>query len=84
MRVYKLPAQKLNLGAVAQKAMEINSKKLPVYAVDKSGVVDLFGIGKIYPGSDYVIPEHGYHDPGMKNIVNGRTHGGRGFKVGII
>jgi len=28
------------------------------------------------------IPQKGYgpfHDPGMDNVVNGRTHGGRGF-----
>lgn len=31
-----------------------------------------------------IIPPDQYYDKGMKNIApNGRTHGGRGFKVGL-
>lgn len=30
-------------------------------------------------GRGWIIPNHGFYDQGMDNIVNGRTHGGRGF-----
>lgn len=34
---------------------------------------------QIDSGRGWIIPNHGFYDQGMDNIVNGRTHGGRGF-----
>lgn len=67
MKVKMIPLQKLNLEALGKEARKINQDSYRNKLIEK--------------GADrgWIIPNHGFFDQGMQHIVNGRTHGGRGF-----
>lgn len=79
---FKNPNLDLNTAKNVAKAIKTktNIEIARGVTIDASGTMNILGLGKIYKGSDFVIPEFGFYDPGMKNIgTNGRTHGGKGF-----